>query len=121
MPWCTAAARTNGLNAEPAGRWPWVARLNLAWLPPPKKSRPPTRARTLPVPGSSETTAASGSVAGLDSTLATACSASACLARSTVVEMRRPPLNRFCWRSAGEPPAPYFGSSRICCFTASTK
>ena len=28
MPFSSAAASTNGLNAEPGWRWPWVARLN---------------------------------------------------------------------------------------------
>ena len=28
MPFLSASASTNGLNAEPGWRWPWVARLN---------------------------------------------------------------------------------------------
>ena len=41
-PASSAAANTNGLNAEPGWRLAWVARLNgLSW-----KLRPPTMART---------------------------------------------------------------------------
>jgi hypothetical protein len=39
MPFSSASASTKGLNDEPAGLLPWVARSNLAWGPPPKKSR----------------------------------------------------------------------------------
>ncbi len=46
MPWVRAAARTKGLNEEPAWRGPWVARFSLAIGLALKKSRPPTIART---------------------------------------------------------------------------
>ena len=53
MPWVSAAASTNGLNAEPVPR-PFsagsglhpIARLHFAVGCDPKKSRPPTMART---------------------------------------------------------------------------
>ena len=54
MPCSTAAAKTKGLNAEPACRRAWKARLNRLSL----KSRPPTSARTSPVSTSSTTTPA---------------------------------------------------------------
>ena len=52
-PCCSAAAYTNGLKAEPGWRWLFTARLKGEAL----KSRPPTRARMAPVPGSRTTRA----------------------------------------------------------------
>ena len=47
MPCSIAAARTNGLKEDPLWRpGLCVARLNLSCAPGPKKSRPPTIART---------------------------------------------------------------------------
>src|SRR6266550_9137255 len=66
MPWASAAASTKGLNDDPVWRIPWVARSNLASGSEPKKSRPPTSARTNPVRGSSITTDPSGAVVVLD-------------------------------------------------------
>jgi hypothetical protein len=53
-PASSAAAYTNGLNAEPDCRFACTARLNELSL----KSRPPTMARTWPVAGSIATSAA---------------------------------------------------------------
>ncbi len=54
MPPFSAAAKTNGLNAEPGCRFAFVARLNGVR----RKSRPPTSASTSPVCGSMATRAA---------------------------------------------------------------
>jgi hypothetical protein len=56
IPLCSAAARTNGLNAEPGWRCACAARLN--WLS--RKFSPPTIATTLPSRGSIATSAAVG-------------------------------------------------------------
>ena len=53
-PASSAAANTNGLNAEPDCRLAWVARLKRLSL----KSRPPTKAATCPVVGSIDTSEA---------------------------------------------------------------
>ena len=79
IPSRSAAARTNGLNAEPGWRSPCVARLN--WLA--RKLRPPIIATTWPVWTSIATSAALGPIDG-GSTLSIASRAIFCSPRSIV-------------------------------------
>ncbi len=91
MPCSRAVARTKGLNDEP-GCWPtpWVAMLYLSV----SKPRPPTNARTAPVPGSTLTTEAVNSPSGSGMVAATASSASVWSRGSSVVLIVSPPRNR---------------------------
>ncbi len=119
MPSLSAAASTSGLKAEPVCWRLCVARLTFAAAPGPKKSRPPTMARTKPVPGSSDTSATSGSCSGSGRISVAAASAARWASRSTVVWILRPPPNSRSRRAWAVDPKR--GSSRIHCFTASTK
>ena len=90
IPSFSAAASTNGLNAEPGCRSPCVARLNwLAW-----KLRPPIIATTAPVWTLIETSAAVGPIEG-GSTVAIALRASFWRPRSIVVVTFIPPPKTF--------------------------
>ena len=86
MPSFSAAASTNGLNAEPGCRSPCVARLNwLAW-----KFRPPIIASTAPVWTLRTTSAALGPI-DAGRTVLIACFANLCRLRSIVVVTFSPP------------------------------
>ncbi len=117
IPSSSAAASTIGLNDEPVWRPTPVARLNFAWSPGPKKSRPPTMTRTWPVWGSMATRAAAGPF-GSGRISLIAASAANCWRRSIVVWIRSPPVNSRSRRSRAV--RPKRGSSRIHCLTSST-
>jgi hypothetical protein len=87
IPRSSAAARMNGLIAEPGWRWPFVARLNGRL----SKLSPPTSARTPPVLLSITTIDAAGPIPPSRPTIA--CSAAFCRAGSSVVLIFSPPPN----------------------------
>ena len=98
MPFFSAAASTNGLNAEPGWRWPSVAMLKvdsprLVLRP---YFAPPTIAFTSPLRGSIDTSEPEIGVPAWPTPRRwsrTCFSACACSARSIEVYTRRPPLN----------------------------
>ena len=113
MPRSSARASTNGLNAEPGWRWPWVARLN-GWDAY-RLSSPPTMARTMPSLLEIATREACGPVSFGSQSLIAFCAAVWSL-ESIVVLTCRPPSNASrapCW-----PPPSW---STICCLIQEVK
>ena len=115
-------ASAMGFMAEPAWRPLSLARLNLASDPGPKKSRPPTMAKTWPSasPRTPRVTAAASGLTPLSGRMAsTAASAAACNSRSMVVRISSPPSNSSL--ALASRVGPKSGLPRNHCLTSSTK